>query len=339
MTAPLAPAAPIAEIAGLSGAEALARLRETGHPVVLRGLAQDWPAVAAAGAGDEAIVAYLTRDPAPRPVRAIAAPPSEGGRFFYNADLSGFNFQAGHGPFSLFLADLLRARDMADAPAMAVQSEEIAELLPRFAAENTLSLLPGVAPRIWIGNRIRVAPHYDVKENVAVCVAGRRRFTLFPPDQIANLYPGPLEQTPAGTPVSMVDQHAPDLARYPRYADAWKAAAQATLEPGDAIYIPYCWWHGVESLSPVSILVNYWWNEGTPDGAGGPYDALLHAMLALKHLPPDQRAVWRGMMDYYVFETAGDPAAHLPPRAHGVLGTPERGLFERMRAIVKGALG
>ena len=127
-----------------------------------------------------------------------------------------------------------------------------------------------MSPRIWIGNRIRVAPHYDVKENVAVCVAGRRRFTLFPPGQIANLYPGPLEQTPAGTPVSMVDQHAPDLERYPRYAEAWTTAQQATLEPGDAIYIPYCWWHGVESLEPVSILVNYWWNEGMTRRRGQP---------------------------------------------------------------------
>ncbi len=87
---------------------------------------------------------------------------------------------------------------MCDVPAMAVQSEDIAELLPQFAAENRLALVRGVRPRIWIGNRIRVAPHYDLKENVACCVAGRRRFTLFPPDQLANLYPGPFELTPGG---------------------------------------------------------------------------------------------------------------------------------------------
>src|SRR3546814_13116949 len=89
--------------------------------------------------------------------------------------------------------------------------------------------------------------------NVACCVAGRRRFTLFPPDQLANLYPGPFELTPAGTPVSMVDPFAPDLDRYPRFAEAWSHASEATLEPGDALYLPYMWWHGVESLEPVSI--------------------------------------------------------------------------------------
>ena len=335
----LGPAGSLPEVAMPIEAPRFAEIRAAGRPVVLRDLAGDWPAVAAARAGDENIVVYLTRDPTPRPVRAIAAPPSERGRFFYNRDLTGFNFQAANGRLDLFLADLLRAREMADAPAMAVQSEQVADLLPRFATENRLALLPGVSPRIWIGNRIRVAPHYDVKENVAVCVAGRRRFTLFPPEQIANLYPGPLEQTPAGTPVSMVDQHAPDLARYPRYAQAWAGAQQATLAPGDAIYIPYCWWHGVESLEPVSILVNYWWNDGAPEGTGNPYDALLHAMLALKHLPPEQRAVWRGMLDYYVFETAGDPAAHLPSNAKGVLGPLDPGLFAQMRAIIRRALG
>ena len=335
----LGPAAPIEDTAGPVDAARLAAIRTAGRPVVIRGLAENWPAVIAARTSDEAVVAYLAREPASRPVRAIAAPPSEAGRFFYNRDLTGFNFQAANGRLDLFLTDLLRARAIADAPAMAVQSEAIGKLLPRFAADNRLPLLPKVDPRIWIGNRIRVAPHYDVMENVAVCVAGRRRFTLFPPDQIANLYPGPLENTPAGTPVSMVDQHDPDLARYPRYAAAWAAAQQATLEPGDAIYIPYCWWHGVESLEPVSILVNYWWNDGTPEGAGNPYDALLHAMLALKHLPPSQREVWRGMLDYYAFENAGDPAAHLPSHVKGALGPPSPGLFAQMKAIMRQGLG
>ncbi|MBL8656183.1 MAG: cupin-like domain-containing protein [Altererythrobacter sp.] len=206
---PAEPAAALREVAGPLDEAGLAAIRASGLPVVIRGEAAHWPAVAAARRGDEAIVAYLNSWPARRPLRAIAAPPSAQGRFFYNDDLTGFNFHAANGRLELFLADLLRAREVSPAPAMAVQSEEIADLLPHVAAENRLAVLPGVRPRIWIGNRIRVAPHYDVKENLAVCVAGRRRFTLFPPDQIANLYPGPLELTPAGTPVSMVDHAGP----------------------------------------------------------------------------------------------------------------------------------
>ncbi len=334
----LAPAAPLDEVAEPVDAQRLAQIRAAGRPVVIRGLVADWPLVAEARRGDEAVVAYLTRDKAARPVRAIAAPAGENGRFFYTPALTGLNFHSAEGNLAVFLADLLKARSVEDVPALAVQSEDLASLLPAVAAKNRLALLPRVRPRIWIGNRIRVAPHYDIKENIAACVAGQRRFTLFPPDQIGNLYPGPLELTPAGTPVSMVDPDAPDLRRYPRFVAAWESAREAMLEPGDAIYIPYGWWHGVTSLSPVSILVNYWWVEGRQEALGSPYDALLHAMLSLRHLPPAQRDVWRTMLDYYVFESAGDPAAHLPAQAKGMLGPPEPDLFARMRRTIRQAL-
>lgn len=335
----LAASAPIHEVTAPLAADAFDALRAEVRPVVMRGLVAHWPAVAAARVSDRAIVDYLCRETALRPVGAIAASASEQGRFFYTHDLTRLNFIRASGRLEFFLNDLLSAAAMPDAPAMAVQSEDIASLLPAFADANRLPLLPDVAPRIWIGNRIRVAPHYDAKENVACCVAGRRRFTLFPPEQIANLYPGPFELTPAGTPVSMVDPAAPDLARYPRFAEAAQHASTATLEPGDAIYIPYGWWHGVESLDPVSILVNYWWAPGQPEGIGSPYDALLHALLAFKHLPPDQRAVWRGMLEHYVFEHDGDPAAHLPDHAKGIIGPPSPAQFAQMRELIRQALG
>jgi len=148
------------------------------------------------------------------------------------------------------------------------------------------------------------------------------------------MYVGPLELTPAGTPVSMVDPLNPDLERFPRFADALETAVVATLEPGDAIYIPFHWFHGVESLERVNFLVNYWWSDARTD-LGRPYDVLLHAFFALKHLPPDQRDVWRDIFDHYVFETNGDPAEHIPEHARGILGelTPE--LLAKMRATLK----
>ncbi|WP_332872602.1 cupin-like domain-containing protein [Allopontixanthobacter sediminis] len=316
-------------------AASFAEIRRNVRPVIMRQLVGDWPAVEAGRQGDASIVRYLGEIGSARPVSAIAASPGEGGRFFYTPDLTGLNFVSGQGRLEMFLEDLLRAAEVSDPPAMAVQSEDIASLLPRFADENRLAILPQVAPKIWIGNRIRVAPHYDGKENVACCVAGRRRFTLFPPDQIGNLYPGPFELTPAGTPVSMVDLAEPDEEAHPRFAEAWRHAAQATLDPGDAIYIPYGWWHGVESLEPVSILVNYWWTQDVPDGLTSPYVGLLHALLTFKHLPPEQRDVWREMVNYYVFEQQGDPAAHLPDHAKGVLGPPSPALFAQMHEMIR----
>lgn len=308
-------------------------IRPARQPVVMRGLAAEWPAVDVARQGGKAIAGYLLAFHPARPVAGIMAPPEEGGRFFYNADLTGFNFTTHQGSLAKFLDELLRTAEEPEPDAMAVQSEVLPDLLPGFAEANAMPLLPGVAPRIWLGNRIRVAPHYDLKENVGVCLAGRRRFTVFPPEQLPNLYPGPFELTPAGTPVSMVDPAAPDLGRYPRFAEAWAHAQQSTLEPGDAIYLPFAWWHGVEALEPVSILVNYWWNDA-PEGSGRSYDALLHAILAYRHLPADQRAVWRMMFDHYIFGD-DDPAAHLPPHARGIIGPASPRLFEQMRQMLR----
>lgn len=333
----LGPLPSIAEVEAGDTAS-FAELRAGRRPAVLRGLVADWPAVAAARRGDVAIVDYLIGCAPTRPVAGIMAPVEARGRFFYNDDLTGLNFRRLNGRLEDFLRELLRIADAGAPPAMAVQSEAIAELLPPFARANRLDLLPHVAPRIWIGNRIRVAPHYDLMENVACCVAGRRRFTLFPPDQLANLYPGPFELTPAGTPISMVDPADPDLERYPGFATAWKSASEATLEPGDALYIPYMWWHGVESLEAVSILVNYWWTDHNA-ALGAPYDALLHNLFAFRHLPPADRAIWRDLLDHYVFEANGDPAAHLPPHAQGILGPASPQRLGAMRAMLRRIFG
>jgi hypothetical protein len=329
----LPPPPAIEEAGAIDFARFHEEIRAARQPVVMRGLAADWPGVAAARQGDRAILEYLLSFKPARPVSGIMAPPEAGGRFFYNPEMTGLNFTAHQGSLAQFLGELLRLAGEADPSAIAVQSERIAELLPGFVEANPMPLLPTAEPRIWIGNRIRVAPHYDLMENVAVCLAGRRRFTVFPPEQLPNLYAGPFEMTPAGTPISMVDPFAPDLTRYPRYAEAWSHARRATLVPGDAVYLPYAWWHGVEALVPVSILVNYWWNEA-PEGSGGGYDALLHAMLCSRHLPAGVRALWRLMFDHYIFGVA-DPAEHLPRHARGMLGAPSPRLFGQMREMLK----
>jgi hypothetical protein len=331
---------PILEYEHVDRRRFLDEIRPIGQPAVLRGLAAGWPAVQAALRSDEEIVAYMKgfrRDD--RPVGAIVGEPEIGGRFFYRDDLLALNFTRGLSPLFPFLDRLLRDRGHPDPLAIAVQSETIPDLLPGFEKENATDLVgAGVAPRAWIGNRIRVAPHYDLMENIGVVVAGRRRFILFPPEQLVNLYVGPFELTPAGTPISLVDLAAPDLERFPRFAEAAAVAQGAELAPGDAIYIPFHWWHAVDSLEDFNFFVNYWWNDAPP-GIGNSYDALMYGLFALKTLPPEQRAVWRMIFDHYVFCANGDPAAHLPPQAQGVLGpaTPEQ--LGRMRATLRQIMG
>ena len=332
---PLPPPRPIREYERVDRATFLEEIRPAGWPAVLRGLAADWPAVQAARISDEAFVAYLERFAVDRPVAAIIGEPAIKGRFFYTDDMTGLNFSRGLTPLGPFFGRLLRDRGNPEPYSIAVQSEQIPQLLPGFEKENRTDLAPpGVAPRAWIGNRIRVAAHYDLMENIGFVVAGRRRFTLFPPDQLANLYPGPFELTPAGTPISLVDLENPDLELFPRFAEAAAAALGAELAPGDAVYIPFHWWHAVDSLEPVNLFVNYWWNDAPP-GIGNPYDALIHAFFALKPLPEDQRRVWRMIFDHYIFQTNGEPAQHLPPAVRGILGptTPEH--LGRLRATLK----
>lgn len=327
--------APLEEVLSIDRASFDGRIRQTGVPVVLRGFAADWPIVQAARASDESFARYCLGFGPSRPVPVVLAKPEVGGRFFYDDDLTSFNFERREVDLAFFFDRLINHEKGSDRPnAVALQSTLIQDLLPGFVEVNSMPLLDDtVAPRIWIGNRVRVAPHYDLAENIGVVVAGRRRFTLFPPEQISNLYTGPLETTPAGTPVSMVDLAAPDLARFPRFIDAAAVAQSATLEPGDAIYIPFSWWHGVDSLDPVSGLVNYWWNQA-PSNLPQPYSALTLSIAALRSLPVEHRRAWRILYDHYVFSDDDVAAAHLPQTAKGILGPPNADLFRRLQATL-----
>jgi hypothetical protein len=295
------------------------------EPAVLKGLLQDWPAVQAGLNSNRTLCDYIKRLDGGRPVETLWGDPSIHGRFFYSDDLSSLNFVRQSAKISATLESLLMHVDDVDPPAIFIQSASIPEHLPKFSEENTIDLIDREAiPRIWVGNSITVTTRYDISDNIACVVGGRRRFTLFPPDQIRNLYVGPIHFTLAGQPVSMVSLEEPDLGRYPRFEQALASAQVAELEPGDAIFIPYFWWHHVKSLERFNVLVNYWWDPATLK-FGSPYDCLLHGFLTLRQLPASQRAAWRAVFDHYVFQTEVDPVAHLPPQRRGALGemTPE----------------
>lgn len=327
----------IDEVQGVTPAQFRAEIEGHDRPVVMRGLVVDWPVVAAGRRSPDALVGYIARFDRGRPVGAMSAPPRVAGRFFYSDDLAGFNFQRSQVKITGALEYLLSVLDETEPPAFAIQSAQVFSNLPGFERDNPLPLVdPEVEPRVWIGNRVVVAAHHDPQENIACVVAGRRRFTLFPPDQIANLYMGPFERTPAGTTISMVDFDAPDPERHPRFAEAMAHAQAADLEPGDALYIPYMWWHQVRSLDRFNMLVNYWWSPRGVD-AGHPMDAFLHAMLTIKDLPPAHREAWRAHFNHYVFGANGDPGAHLPEAHRGVLAPLDAPRAKQLRdAVAKG---
>jgi hypothetical protein len=298
-------------------------------PVVLGGLVADWPLVRAARESRDALASAIRNLDAGRRPHVIEAPAEAHGRIFYRDDMSGFNFVRQAASLSATVDRLLALATQPGAPAVFIESMAANPYVPGFPAGHGMPLLDErVEPRIWIGNAVKVNTHFDLAYNIACVVGGRRRFTLFPPAQIGNLYLAPLDFTPSGAPVSLVQLTKPDYARFPRYAEALRHAVQAELGPGDALFIPFGWWHHVESLTPFNVLVNYWWN-GAPD-FGAPHGALLHALLTIRDLPADQRAVWESIFQQLVFKDPEQALAHLPPAQRGMLAPPS---VERTRSI------
>ncbi len=310
----------------------------SGKPMVLRRQVADWPIVRAGRESSRALADCIRGYDRGIQSVVVEAPASTGGRLFYRDGLNGFNFERKRGGISATIDRLLALADEQDPPRIFIESMPTDEFLPDFAPAHRMELLdPRVRPRIWIGNAITVQTHYDLFYNIACVVGGRRRFTLFPPEQVTNLYTGPLEYTPAGAPLSMVQPYNPDLERYPRFAEALRHAVTAELEPGDALYIPYGWWHHVQSLTPFNALVNYWWNDAPQFGS--PYGALLHAALALRDLPDDQRAVWRALFDNFVFTNAEVALGHIAPDKRGLLGPPSQKRLQEVRSLLAQAFG
>jgi hypothetical protein len=304
------------------------------EPVVLRGLIAHWPAVHAGARSLSAGQAYLRDFYQNATVGAWFGPPEIGGRFFYNADLSGFNYRPAMVKLDAVFEAIARNENATAPEAVYVGSTTVDTCLPGFRQENDVLGLPADAlASIWIGNRTRIAAHFDMPDNLACVAIGRRRFTLFPPDQLANLYVGPLEFTPAGQQISLVDFANPELERFPRFVEALRNAFVAELEPGDALFIPGMWWHHVEALDAFNVLVNYWWQR-TPAYLGAPAGALMHALLSLRGLPPEQRAAWHRILEYYVFDTDNGAMAHVPEARRGVLGGIDERRARSLRALL-----
>lgn len=306
-------------------------LFDAAEPVHLPGLVGDWPAVATCQESIQSAAQYLARFWTDAPVTAYAANASIGGRFFYNQDFTGFNFQSGRATLADILRTLADPEREARLATIYVGSTPVDKWLPGFRAENDAPVPAHALASFWLGNETRISAHYDFPSNLACVVAGQRRVTLFPPDQIANLYVGPVDRTPSGQAISLVDFRKPDLARYPKFAEAMRHAQVALLAPGDAIFIPSMWWHHVESLAPFNLLINYWW-AATPTYMGTPSNALLHAMMALRELPARERRAWRTLFDHYVFAADDEVYEHIPEAGRGWLAPLDEAGAKQMRA-------
>jgi hypothetical protein len=310
-----------------------ALLKGAREPFVVRGIARDWPLVEAGLKSSAEARAYLLERARDRQFTVNIGEPGAGERLFYNPAM-GMNFRTGRSSLADIFRGIADNEGRADPPVIYLSSVDMVDFFDGLHEANRLDLgAREPLASIWIGNRTRIAPHNDVPDNVAVCAVGQRRFTLFPPDQFANLYPGPIDHTPAGRPVSMVDLANPDFDRFPRFREALENAQVTELGPGDAIFIPSLWWHQVESLAPFNILVNYWWRD-VPRFLGNPQDALHHAMLSIRDLDPAAKLQWKALFDHYVFDNDEAVTAHIPEGARGVLAPLDAEQAGKLRANI-----
>lgn len=319
------------EAANAAALDAL--LTQARAPFVIRDLVARWPLVQAGLQSPRSARSYLLERARDVPFAVSVGPPGHDGRMFYDAAMA-MNFQTTRGKLADIFGSIDADEDRPDPSSMYLASIDVPGHFDGVDHENSLDLgLRDPLKSLWIGTPTRIAAHNDFPDNLACCVAGRRRFTLFPPEQFRNLYLGPIDNTPAGRAVSMVDFYRPDFDAHPGFSEALAHAQMAELEPGDALFIPSMWWHHVEGLSRFNILLNYWWRV-TPRFLGQPQDALNHAILAIRDLPPEDKVIWRNLFEHYVFDGGPHITDHIPADARGVLDPLTAETAGRLRAFL-----
>ena len=186
-----------------------------GQPMLLPGAARSWPLLAG---GAPAILDTLRRFDAGREAEIFIGQPEIDARYYYDPSLAGFNFTRESVTFAEGLRRIAETAGRPGRETIYMGSLPSERYLPGIEELAHLPFLPAsVRPRFWIGHESRVACHYDTMDNVACVAAGRRRFTLYPPQAIADLYAGPIDHTMAGQPVALAVDSEPGDPRFPRF--------------------------------------------------------------------------------------------------------------------------
>lgn len=319
-------------------------LIQSHEPIILKQLVNQWPLVLAGKESNKSAMDYLKSYYNGQVTIVCKTEPEQHGRLCYNDLLTKLDYTSYKGRIDDTLDAIYEAIHEDNAPGYYIASNIIDTHFPGLRNENEISIprikSPNVGKEtasIWIGNKTTATCHYDALDNIACCVAGRRRFTLFPPNQVKNLYPGPLEPTPGGQVISLVDFNNPDLEVFPNFKNALDVAQVAELESGDALFLPSMWWHHVEGLAPFNLLVNYWWNDAPQYTTSG-MNALYMAMLGIRDKPKHEREGWKQLFDYYIFSGAEGACENIPQEARGFLEALDDMSARKLRALLMNKL-
>lgn len=101
--------------------------------------------------------------------------------------------------------------------------------------------------------------HFDVHENLMLCISGTKHIMLYPPGDARYLYPVNDFSRSAIVPFASFGELAPDLRQ--KFALVPKAKPfEFTIRAGDLFYLPACWWHCVEGSEERNMILNWWFN-------------------------------------------------------------------------------
>jgi len=288
------------------------------EPFVLRGLVSDWPLTKAGARSFDDLSQYLLLHAEPRRLVTHIGDYASAHHIGYTDGME-MNFRTEELGLRAVLDRIKQSLAGENSELVYVSSVELKKYFRELDVENQVDLGGREARAgIWIGSQNTVPTHFDFPDNLACVAVGRRKFSLFPPEQLKNLYPGPLDNTPAGRSISLVDIEYPDMVAFPDFKYAQDAMLSVELEAGDAIHIPSMWWHSVKAMSDYNVLVNYWWRDeaflGEPDAA------LLHAVLSIRDLPDHKRKAWERIFSHYVFDFDAGAFDYIQKDARGILG-------------------
>jgi hypothetical protein len=220
------------------------RYYAAGRPVILVGEMTDWPALS------RWTPAVLREAIGPQPIEYQGdRTRSEG----FEIDKDAHRREM---PFDAFI-DRIDGAEGNDAYLTAYNSARNAKILS--ALHRDLGFLDKFLTRevaepngmMWIGPRGTLTPlHHDLTNNLIAQLIGRKRLKLVPAADVGKLY----NHKHVFSEVRDLEDPALDRLRFPSLAGA--RIYDATLYPGDIIFVPIAWWHQVKSLD-FSVTITY----------------------------------------------------------------------------------
>lgn len=212
------------------------------RPLVITGIARDWPAMTRwspedlkqrFGHLDVQIQADRNRDPNFEANKLAHHHKTNLGQFV--------DLVVNGGPTNDYY--LTANNEVLREPGFAPLLQDIGTL-PDYCDRSQLAHLSS----FWFGPAGTNTPlHHDTIMLLHTQITGRKRWRLISPLETPRLYN-------FDNVFSPIDIDKPDLNRYPRFKEV--KVLETVLEPGDTIFLPLAWWHQVTSLE-VSLSFSF----------------------------------------------------------------------------------